>query len=105
MARPFAIVGLVVLAFLIGATTVRLSGEDDPTVVVCAPCEGRDFGVAAGTGMVLMRTNGLYFYPLDRSTAITVTLRGFPPEQAQQTKPIHIGNIGAYGGPLTWLSK
>jgi hypothetical protein len=58
-----------------------------PPVVVCAPCLGRDFGVAGDQGMVLLSGDGnLWFYPLNR------------------TSPVRIGLLTAVGAPIRWVT-
>jgi hypothetical protein len=108
MQKPIAfVVTLVVLAFIVVGATTRLSGQDyAPASVVCAPCDGAEFGLAAGRGMVLMQQQGssvyLSFYPLDESAVTSVTTRGFPPVTLRQTEAIQIGSMSAVGAPLTW---
>jgi hypothetical protein len=110
MTRPITFVAVAVLAYIVSAGTTKLAGQDYlAAVVVCAPCDGAEFGLANGRGMVLMQQQGssvhLSFYPLDESAIKTVTSRGFPPVSLRQTEAIEIGSMPAIGSPLTWAKS
>ena len=103
---------LVLLAMFIGAIIGILQpvhGQEYTTSsIVCAPCDGADFGLS-GTGIVVLASSGgggwLYFYPLDRSQAVRFTPPQFGAASQLQTPAQLIGRFSSAGAPLVWSNK
>jgi hypothetical protein len=82
----FITIGLVALVGAVGVYSPTRAQEQQPTIV-CAPCAGKDFGVQADQGMVLLAADGnLWFYPLNRAS------------------PMRIGTLGPAGTPIRWVT-
>jgi len=96
---------LIALLAVLAATFRPVTAQEAFSgAVVCAPCAGEPFGLS-GTGMVWMSAGGLYFYPLDRSQAVTYRPPQFGAVSRLQTAPILIGRMSGIGEPLVWANK